>query len=110
MDGSEGSDYKILDYTLTSDKEYYKLQSLSNPYKYNLRLKSFITAYGRVSISEVARENIAGVLRIQTDGIVFDTPMKLDYPLLVSDSKTTGLIHLNHVNKYDEVVSDTDTD
>jgi hypothetical protein len=110
MDGSDGSDYKILDYTLTSDKEYYKLQSLLNPYKYNLRLKSFITAYGRMQISEVARENIAGVLRIQTDGIVFDRPMKLDYPLLVADAKTTGLIKWNHCNKYDEVVGDADSD
>ena len=43
-----GSDYKIINYTLTQDKEYYKLQCMSQPYKHNFRLKSFLSAFGRV--------------------------------------------------------------
>ena len=90
------SDYKIVDY----DKEVYKLQSMIEPYRYNFRLKSFLTAYGRVKIAEVALTNIENVIRIQTDGIVFNKQVKLNFPLLIKDDKTTGLIKWVHVNQY----------
>jgi hypothetical protein len=51
-----GFDYKIIDYK--AEKDYYKLQCMAEPYRHNIRLKSFLTAYGRVKIAEVAQTNI----------------------------------------------------
>jgi hypothetical protein len=96
----DGADYKITDYVLTETKDYYKLQDMKKPYRYNLRLKSFLTAYGRVKIAEVAQTDLDGVIRIQTDGIVFDKKMKSKFPNLIPDPKTTGMINYEHVNKY----------
>jgi hypothetical protein len=74
------------------------------PYRYNFRLKSFLTAYGRVKIAEVALTNIENVIRIQTDGIVFNKQVKLCFPLLVKDDKTTGLIKWINVNQYSDLL------
>jgi hypothetical protein len=94
------ADYKIVDYIWTNTKEYYKLQCMSKPYRTNFRLKSFLTAYGRVKIADVAMENLDEVKRIHTDGITFGIPMKFDIKGLIPEEKTTGLIKFEHVNKY----------
>jgi hypothetical protein len=99
----ETADYKIIDYVCNDNKEYYKLQSMIQPYRYNFRLKSFLTAYGRVKIAEVAQTNLDNCIRIQTDGIVFNKNVKLNFPLLVKDDKTTGLIKWENVNKYSDL-------
>ena len=69
-----GYDYKIIDYK--AEKDYYKLQCMAEPYRHNIRLKSFLTAYGRVKITEVAQTNLKCCIRIHTDEIVFKKPMK----------------------------------
>ena len=56
-----------------------------------------------MKIAEVAQVDLDAVIRIQTDGIVFNKDIKLDFPLLVRDDKTTGLIHFDNVNKYHEL-------
>ena len=94
------SDYKISDYTLTNDKEYYKLQCMKQPYKHNFRLKSFLTSYGRVKIAEVIVSDLDAVIRVHTDGVVFNKKMKLDFPRLIPEDKTTGLIQWRGVNNY----------
>jgi len=103
MSIGETADYKIIDYVCTDNKEYYKLQSMIQPYRYNFRLKSFLTAYGRVKIAEVAQTNLDSCIRIQTDGIVFNKNLKITFPLLVKDDKTTGLIKWENVNKYSDL-------
>jgi len=70
-------DYKIIDYK--AEKDYYKLQCMAQPYRHNIRLKSFLTAYGRVKIAEVAQTNLDGMLRCHTDGIVFNKPRGLTH-------------------------------
>jgi hypothetical protein len=97
---TDKSDYQITDYVWTNSKEYYKLQDMNQPYRYNFRLKSFLTAFGRVKIAEVAIQDLEAVLRIQTDGIVYNKPMKFNISGLIADEKTTGLIKFDHVNKY----------
>ena len=99
----DSSDYKIIDYVCNDDKEYYKLQDMKNPYRYNFRLKSFLTAYGRVKIAEVAQTNLNNGIRIQCDGIVFNKEVKLNFPLLIKDPKTTGTILWENVNKYSDI-------
>jgi hypothetical protein len=53
-----------------------------------------------VKIAEVAQTDLDGVIRIQTDGIVFDKKMKSKFPNLIPGPKTTGMINYEHVNKY----------
>jgi hypothetical protein len=91
-------DYKIIDYK--AEKDYYKLQCMAQPYRHNIRLKSFLTAYGRVKIAEVAQTNIEGTIRIHTDGIVFNKPMKEKFVGLIKEDKTTGKINWKGVNCY----------
>ena len=97
---SDNADYKITDYIWTNSKEYYKLQDMNHPYKSNFRLKSFLTAFGRVKIAEVAIQKLDAVIRIHTDGIAFNQKMKLNIAGLLPEDKTTGLIKFEHVNKY----------
>lgn len=104
VSSDNSSDYKIIDYIYNDDKESYKLQSMIEPYRYNFRLKSFLTAFGRVKIAEVALTNIENVIRIQTDGIVFNKQVKLCFPLLLKEEKTTGLINWINVNKYSDIL------
>ena len=98
---TDKADYKIADYIWTNSKEYYKLQDMNQPYRYNFRLKSFLTAFGRVKIAEVALENLDAVKRIHTDGIAFNQKMKFNIAGLIPEDKTTGLIKFDHVNKYE---------
>jgi hypothetical protein len=93
-----GYDYKIIDYK--AEKDYYKLQCMAEPYRHNIRLKSFLTAYGRVKIAEVAQTNINDCIRIHTDGIVFNKPMKEKFIGLIKEDKTTGKINWKGVNCY----------
>ena len=93
-----GADYKILDYK--AEKDYYKLQCMKNPYRHNLRLKSFLTAQGRLRIAEVAQTNLEGMIRCHTDGIVFNKPMKDKFVGLIKEDKTTGKINWKGVNCY----------
>lgn len=97
---TDDADYKIIDYIWTNEKEYYKLQCMSKPYRSNFRLKSFLTAFGRVKIAEVAQEDLNAVIRIHTDGIAFNKKMKLSYNGLIPEDKTTGKINFKNVNSY----------
>ncbi len=96
-------DYHIADYIKSDTQEYYKLTCMNQPYKHNFRLKSFLTSYGRVKIAEVIMTDIESVLRCQTDGVVFNKKMRLDFQRLIEDPKTTGLIKWHHVNKYEKI-------
>ena len=91
-------DYKIIDYK--AEKDYYKLQCMAQPYRHNIRLKSFLTAYGRVKIAEVAQTNLEGMIRCHTDGIVFNKPMKEKFVGLIKEDKTTGKINWKGINCY----------
>eukprot|EP01038_Epipyxis_sp_PR26KG_P012579 gene12579-16867_t len=100
------SHYKIINHVVFEDREFYELQNNRNPYKYNIRLKPFITSYGRYLMSNVALENIDAVIRIQTDGIVFNQNMDhitTKYPNIVAEEKTTGMINWINVNKYEKL-------
>jgi len=45
-------------------------------------------------------EDIDSVLRVHTDGVVFNKEMKLDFKRLVVEEKTTGKIQWLGVNNY----------
>lgn len=94
---------KYLDEEGDTKKVIYTLLNAANPIKYNIRLKSYVTAHGRNMIGEIARENIDGVIRIHTDCVVFNSKMEFDDENLIPEDKTTGKIHWKHVNDYDKV-------
>lgn len=100
---SNDSNYKIIDMVWNNEKEYYLLQDMNNPYKYNFRLKAFLTSFGRMKIAEVAMNNVDSVVRIQTDGIVFNKKVNLSISGLIPEDKTTGLIEWRNVNRYDKL-------
>jgi hypothetical protein len=95
-DDPEPSEYKILG--MTDEGEYKSVKS-SNAYKYPLaRLKPFLTAYGRLKIMKLIRDNNLedNVIRIHTDSII--TNIQFDYKAHCGDyypipeNKTTGLM------------------
>ena len=64
------------------DREYYELQNNKHPYRSSIRLKPFLTSYGRYLMSDVIIENIDAVVRVQTDSVSFNESMneiKRDY-------------------------------
>ena len=105
---TQSSDYLILETIDNYDtgKTKYKLHDMTKPYKYNLRIKPFLTAYGRWKTSFVSNLAIDSVIRIHTDGICFNKPFVLTDeqrkdPKLASflpgktfipEAKTTGLL------------------
>ena len=59
-------------------------------YEFQLRLKAFLTDFGRVKIAKIALQNIDNVVRIQTDSITFDQPIKLNINNFAIDEKKCG--------------------
>jgi hypothetical protein len=104
MGYSDEYNYKIIDVVINEDSSlYYKVIDVQKPYKYNLRLKPFITSFGRIQTAKIALENLDSVIRIHTDGIVFDKPITTDLPNFIPEKKTTGRIQWNNVNDYHRI-------
>lgn len=103
---TDEADYIINDIiTYSNGSTKYELINSKQPYKYNVRLKPFITAFGRIKTAKIALLDLEHVIRIHTDSICFDKPMSFpDYPNFISESKSTGLIEFFHINKYQKIV------
>ena len=82
---------------------YYKVIDCEKPYKYNVRLKPFITAWGRIQTARIALQNLDNVVRVHTNGITYDKQIITDLPTFLPDKKTTGLIQFNNVNNYHKI-------
>lgn len=95
------ADYKIIDIVTNEDgSEYYKLLDINNPYQYNIRLKPFITSYGRNKTARVALRMIENVIRIHTDGVCFNKQADFKCENLLPEDKTTGNILFKNINNY----------
>lgn len=93
--------YDILETTHNNDGTmFYTLIHTQQPYKYNIRLKPFITAYGRIKTAKTALMQIDDVLRIHTDGIIFSKPFEHNIQNFIPEKKTTGQITFNNINDY----------
>jgi hypothetical protein len=100
------SDYTIIKHVVYEDREYYELQNNKHPYKSNIRLKPFITSYGRYLMSDVIMQNIDAVVRVQTDSVSFNEPMDdiiKKFPDMVPEAKSSGNILWLNVNKYFQI-------
>ncbi len=100
---SDEHDYKILKYNDYGDRECYELLNTKSPYKYNIRLKPWITALARNLTAFIALEDIDKVVRVQTDSVSFTREQEFDDINLVPEEKTTGRIHWHHVNSYHNI-------
>jgi hypothetical protein len=95
---TESADYEIIDYIDNGTKPYYKLVNKKHPYKYNIRVKPFLSSYARIQVAEVAMKNVDSVIRIQTDSIVYDKPIEHNLPNLIAEGKTSGTIYWKNCN------------
>lgn len=103
-DISDDCKYKIMDIIIKEDfSEYYKLLNTKEPYKLPIRLKPFLTSYGRNKTARVALRMIDDVIRIHTDGVVFSKPYTVKSENLLPEDKTTGHIRFNNVNNYERL-------
>jgi hypothetical protein len=85
------------------NNKFYQLINRTKPYFYNLRLKPFITAFGRVKTAKIVLSNINDVVRVHTDGIVFNKEQNLKIENLIPENKTTGKITFKNINNYSKV-------
>lgn len=85
-------DYHIKKIVQKMDGDIYYLVPLKeNLYEYQLRLKSFITDFGRIKIAKIALENIDDVIRIQTDSITYkNNKIEHNIPFFIIDEKKSG--------------------
>jgi hypothetical protein len=104
IDVGDDAKYKIMDIIIKEDNsEYYKLLNTQEPYKLQIRLKPFLTSYGRNKTARVALRMIDSVIRIHTDGICFNKPYTVKSENLLPEKKTTGHIKFNNINSYERL-------
>jgi hypothetical protein len=95
------ADYIVIDYiTPENGESYYKLQNAKKPYAYNIRLKPWITSYGRIKTAKIILDHLDDVVRVHTDGVVFNKPKDLNIGGFIPEKKTTGKIHFKNLNDY----------
>jgi hypothetical protein len=98
--------YSIHDIITTkSGQSFYKLLNVKKPYFYNIRLKPFITSFGRVKTAKIALLNLDKVIRVHTDGIVFSEQQKFNIENFISEDKTTNKIRFANINTYFHICS-----
>jgi len=93
------SNYYIKKIVSTKKTEKYSLIKISDNqtfYKYQLRMKAFLTDYGRIKIAKLALENINNVIRIQTDSITYDKNLKLNIANFKKDTKKCGKFEIKN--------------
>lgn len=83
--------YYLKDYKTDGDNEIFQLVDLSKPiYKYQLRLKSFLTSFARQTMAVIALKNIDNVIRIQTDSITYDKKIDIDEYIFYKEEKKSN--------------------
>ncbi len=103
VDLSTDADYQIIDIIMKQDgSTTYELLDTKNPYKHPMRLKPFITSYGRNKTARVALRMIDNVIRIHTDGICFNKPYK-ETEHFHADDKYTGRLKFNSIKSYERL-------
>lgn len=78
----------------------YKVIPTDELYSTSIRLKPFITSYARIKIARIALQNLTSVVRIHTDGIMYNKDIKQEIKNFIPELKTTGNIYINNVHDY----------
>jgi hypothetical protein len=93
--------YEIHELSLNGKNKYYEFINKENLYTYNMRIKPFVTALGRVNIAKVIVDNIDNFVRACVDGIVLKKQIDhTKYEGLREDDKTTGKICFHNCMRY----------
>jgi len=103
---SDKHKYKIIGRSQIKGVDYVELVNTTCAYKYNLRLKPWVTAKARYDMGTLALKYLGNIVRIQTDSISFDKPIEINDENYAIESKTTGLIHWHNVNNYHNKTND----
>jgi hypothetical protein len=99
---TDQADFKIVQYKNYNfgEKEVYKLLNNEKPYKYNVRLQSFLLSECRNKTASIVMTDIENVIRVHTDNVCFrNIDPKFNIDGLKLEKKTTGLIKWENVNK-----------
>ena len=103
------SRYKLIEHVIESEKnDYYVIQDNEQLYMYNIRLKAFLTSFGRAQTAKIAMKDIDHVIRVHTDGIVFSREQHFTIKNLIPENKSTGLICWKNVNNYEQMENKDD--
>lgn len=83
------------EHQVINDRDIFELISLNDkPYKHNIRIKPFLTGYGRTITASIMERDLNNVVRTHTDCVSFTREQKFDdlewYPVL--EDKTSGKI------------------
>jgi hypothetical protein len=93
--------YRIHKHIVNENSDYYILYNNRDPFHYSVaRFKPFLTSYARNRIAKVGLIDVANIVRIHTDAVVFKTPqlmgcIKHIYP----EEKTTGILKFVRINQ-----------
>jgi hypothetical protein len=95
--------YNIHELIIKPDREYYVLVPQENPYRYDIRIKPFLSSYARINIANVILDNMDSFVRVQVDGSVFSKEINYDkYEGLLPEDKTTGKLKWSQVNQAED--------
>jgi len=99
--GDENHEYSVNEEFVSKKKHYFELINNMEPYKFNLRLKPFVTCTGRIKIADtMIKAGIDNVFRVHSDGIVLYKPFNFNDLTIWNEDKTTGDIHWLNNNDY----------
>jgi hypothetical protein len=105
----ENGTHEMIDEIYRSDGSVlYEISPKNKKYKNQIRIKPFLIAEARVRCAQIALSDPDHVVRIQTDGVIFDRPInsnpnapfKANFDGLIPEEKTTGSFYFHHVNLY----------
>jgi len=86
------------------EKQLYVLLNKNTPYKFNIRLKPWVTAHGRNLLGETALTvGLEHIIRVHTDNLCLDQPFDFKDDNFICEKKTSGLIKWSNVNSYEKV-------
>jgi hypothetical protein len=103
MTNSVECDYYVEDVKPVGDTNLYSLiDTKKGVYDIPFRLLPFITSFSRVKMGRLIHKAdlYDKVIRIQTDSIIFDSPLEINYKGFIQDDKITGDIEFKNVNDY----------
>lgn len=103
--GDDDCDWFLINETHAHDGVYYTLQNAKQPYHHNIRLKPFITSFGRTQVARIIEPYVDHVIRVQTDGVCynnFDPKFPDSYGIGIEADKS-GRIKFVNVNKYEKL-------
>jgi len=100
---TDEAEFEILNFIDTEKNSRYKLLNTNDPYKQYIRIKPFLSSYARVITASVALKNVDSLIRVHTDGLVYDKPIEHGIKSLIIEDKTTGKIHWYNCNSYEKV-------